>query len=98
MTVERKIIFGLEDIKAVVLECTACSSRVSIPPQVGGHIRFPTECPQCRQRWNLLEPSQYEHVISPYVNFTSSIERLRMLAKEGVESGFRLLLEFQEPK
>jgi hypothetical protein len=100
MTIERKIIIGLEDIKAVIFACHSCLSRVSVPPQVGSHMRIPTECPQCRAKWSLLDPVKYgDHVATPYVNFVMSLQRLRAFTKETTDAtGFTVLLEFQEPK
>lgn len=92
MTIERKITIGLSDIQAITFECTGCLSRLSVSPDSIGSI--PDHCPRCRLAWSLLEPAQYQSKVSPFVNLTMSIERLRLLDKEGTATGFRILLEF----
>jgi len=98
MTVERKIIIGLEDIKAVLFKCTACDSRMSVVTKADEPIRIPHECHNCHRTWSLLEPAQYEHVGSPFVNFTSSLTKIISHWNDGVKTGFRILLELEEPK
>jgi hypothetical protein len=99
MTIERKLIFGLDDIKAIVFECCACHSRVSISPQIGRQMRIPSECPQCQAKWSLLDPVKYgDQVATPHVNFVTSIQRLMAFTEETTKaSGFTVLLELQEP-
>jgi hypothetical protein len=100
MTVERKIIIGLEDIKAVVFECTSCLSRVSIPPQARGNTRIPNECPQCSAKWSVLDPLKYGDQISltPHANLVTSIERLKSFSDELIKmAGFKILFELEEP-
>ncbi len=101
MTIERKIIIDLEDIRAVVFECISCLSRVSIPPQTRGNTRIPNECPQCSAKWSTLDPLKDGDRISltPHVNFVTSIERLKFFSDELMKmAGFKILLELQEPK
>jgi DNA replicative helicase MCM subunit Mcm2 (Cdc46/Mcm family) len=99
MTIERKVIFGLEDIKALVFECNECSARVSISPRDGKSINMPSKCPQCPQKWLALDLAQHDSVGSPVTNLISSIERLRAIPAVVLkEMGFRILLEFDEPK
>ena len=92
MTIERKIIIGIEDIKAVTFECTACLSRLSVNPERIGPK--PLKCPHCQQNWSWIEGRSGTSA-SPFVSFTESIERLRALATNGdVSVGFRILLQF----
>ncbi|HYW45917.1 MAG TPA: hypothetical protein VE959_23840 [Bryobacteraceae bacterium] len=100
MTIERRIVIGLEDIKAIIFECNSCLSRVGTTPQVGKHMHIPKGCPQCGAKWSLLDPIKYgDHDITPYANFVTSIERMRSFTKETTDAvGFTILLEFQEPK
>jgi hypothetical protein len=101
MTIERKITIGLEDIQSVVFECTGCLSRLSVSPekQMGA---IPQRCPYCQQEWFLDTKQLQGHVVSPFVNFTTSVGQLRALAKQGATSGqsvgFRILLEFDGTK
>jgi hypothetical protein len=96
MTVERRIVVGLEDIQVITLECLGCFSRLSLPPDQSRQI--PTQCPSCNKDWLPLQPSANIGYGSPPLNFTTSIQRIRNLHKEGVNLGFRILLEFRKPE
>jgi len=89
MSVERKIIFGLEDIKAVTFACHACKSRLSFSPDE--LIKIPQHC-GCGQRWVIGDvPTN-----SPFRKFTDSLYTVRNTIKPET-AGFRVLLEFDEP-
>ena len=96
MTIERRLIAGIDDIKGVCFECLGCHARNTVLPD---DIRaIPSECPRCHKAWTPFRPVQeVPTAVSPYVNLAESIERIRVLMKEGVAQGFRLLLEFEEP-
>jgi|HubBroStandDraft_6_1064221.scaffolds.fasta_scaffold22173_4 hypothetical protein len=87
--VERRIIFGLGDIKAVTFACHACQSRLSFSPDE--MIKIPQHC-NCGQRWVIGDvPTN-----SPFRKFTDSLYAVRNTIKPET-AGFRLLLEFEEP-
>jgi len=89
MTAERRIIFALEDIKAVTFACHACKSRLSFSPD--DFIKIPPHC-NCGQRWVIGDvPTN-----SPFRKFTDSLYAARNTIKPET-SGFRLLLEFEDP-
>lgn len=89
MTVERKIVVGLEDIKAVTFECHKCKSRLSFLPD--RQIDIPQQC-NCGQRWIIGDvPTN-----SPFRKFTDALHAARNMLKPE-SSGFRVLLEFDEP-
>lgn len=83
MTVERKIVVGLEDVKAVSLKCRSCSLRITISPD---RPRLPNECPACQSSWLSLE--RYN---------ANVIEALANVRKPTTGSPtFHVLLEFDE--
>jgi hypothetical protein len=89
MTAERRIIYGLEAIRAVTFECHACESRLSFSPDK--MIKIPQHC-HCGQRWVIGDvPTN-----SPFRKFTDSLFAVRNTIKPET-AGFRLLLEFDEP-
>ena len=89
VTAERRIIFGLENIKAVTFECHACGSRLSFCADK--LIKIPQHC-NCGQRWVIGDvPTN-----SPFRKFTDSLYAVRNTIKPET-AGFRLLLEFDEP-
>lgn len=89
MSAERRIIFGLGDIKAVTFACYACNARVSFSPD--DLIRIPQHC-HCGQRWVIGDvPTN-----SPFRKLTDALYAARNTIKPET-AGFRLLLEFEEP-
>jgi hypothetical protein len=46
VTIEKKILIGLEDISAVVFECPKCHARVTRSPEKAGET--PHICGECR--------------------------------------------------
>jgi hypothetical protein len=95
MTFERKIVAGLDDIRAVVSECMKCHSRLAISPDNAD--TFPQRCSRCSQQWILQDPTSYSSVDSPMSNFLRGVAETRVLIKSGV-LGVKILLEFDEPK
>ncbi len=97
MTLEHKIVVGLNDIKAVIFECRQCHTRVSMSPD---DIRIPTKCPKedCAV-WIGSEPAivttPYEATTSKYLNFVQAIGHIR---KSNNGAAFRILLEFDDSK
>lgn len=92
MTVERKIVFGLSDIKAVIFECIKCKSRTALSPEEWKEP--PSRCPAGHAwEWNVY--SDYRSTESPFLAFLTS---LRKLSELGSEKGFRIMLEIAEPE
>lgn len=96
MTVERKIIVGLGDITALILECKNCSTRVVLSPD---KAEIPRSCPSCPQQWLPAAPPKVESTVSVFANFIEAIRKIRdMQSSSGDEwPKFRILLEFDEP-
>jgi hypothetical protein len=94
MTIERRIVVGLDDITGVTLECLGCHSKLTLlPDQL---VDFPHRCPRCPQQWIPPDPTTYSSVASPFSNFLRSITQLRTLIQSNAV-GVIVLLEFQEP-
>jgi len=93
MTIERRIVAGLEDIKAVIFECAKCGSRVCRPPDRIGEIPFHCECGQQWRQSSPIPPSLPE----PHIDrFIRAIPIVRTINREN-PLGFRILFEFEEP-
>jgi hypothetical protein len=94
MTVEHKIVVGLDDIKAVIFECRQCRTRVSMSPTDATEI--PVQCPQrnCASVWITGRPSairsEHDSSTSAHINFVSAIGYIR----KHNGAAFRILLEF----
>jgi hypothetical protein len=100
MTVERRLVVGLDDIKGVCFECLnpKCGGRHTFAPDKISNI--PAICPHCRETWLASRPTGHAvPAVSPYVSFTGAIVDIQALLKtEGISPpGFRILLEFEEP-
>ena len=95
VTFERKIVVGLEEIRAITFECHQCKSRLTVSPD---DIRdIPTACPHCNFSWRLPEDPQAASVGSPPKNFAFGIKELKIRFGADV-IGFKILLEFDEPR
>jgi hypothetical protein len=90
MTFEHKIVVGLDDIKAVTLECCQCHVRLTMSPD---EVRFPQRCRHCDAAWLLGDPSRYLSGTSAQLNFVDAIAQIRKQMKEGV--AVKILLEFE---
>jgi hypothetical protein len=94
VTFERKIVVGLEEIRAITFECHQCKSRLTVSPD---DIRdIPTACPHCNFSWRLPEDPQAIPSASPPKSFAFGIKELKIRFGADV-IGFKILLEFDEP-
>ncbi|HEY0702622.1 MAG TPA: hypothetical protein VGD60_07630 [Candidatus Acidoferrales bacterium] len=93
MTFERKIVVGLEEIRAISFECYKCKSRLTVSPD---DIRdIPAACPHCNFSWR-LPPDADVGPASPPKNLAVAIKEIRIRFGADV-IGFKILLEFDEP-
>jgi hypothetical protein len=97
MTSERKIVVGLEDIKAITFECTKekCAARVSVSPSK--QIDVPHTCPQCGSEWRTGRKQQHTFTESAVEKLTGALADLSTVGREH-PLGYRVLFEFEEPK
>jgi hypothetical protein len=92
MTIERRIVVGLGDIKAVSFQCSKCEYRISMSPdKVHG---IPAHRPDGHD-WVLGK--EVTLIVPPLLQFTETLARLRTLAGQKV-LGFEILFEFDEEK
>jgi hypothetical protein len=90
MTIERKLLFGLDDIKAISFQCSDCKYRVTMSPDdIKG---VPKNCPN-GHRWLVGEPQT--KVIAPLAMFAETLVTLVRLTEQKA-LGYRVLLEFDE--
>jgi hypothetical protein len=95
MTVERKIVVGLEDITAITLECE-CGGRMTFKPELFRTI--PNNCAHCGKVWmNPDRPFEPASGVPAALWFILSLRDLRTLIREK-SLPFKVLLEFSEPK
>jgi len=102
MTVEHKLLVGLEDIQGIVFECRnpeeRCTSRVHVSPDAA---KIPAHCPSCGVEWIRLDRlAEIKVSSSTWVNFVQAISTLRAreLALDLDKPKFRILLEFEDPR
>jgi uncharacterized paraquat-inducible protein A len=95
MTVEHRIVIGLEDIKAIILECNKCQARVQVPTanlDLGTH----DECPSCKHQWwpsSRVRNAPATTQFSPFVLFVNGLKGI-LSQPQGV--GFTMYLQLEE--
>jgi hypothetical protein len=92
MTFERKIVIGLEDIKAISFECNDCPFRITMSPDDVGEI--PSKC-SAGHSWVLGQ--NIPTIAPPLKTFTGSLALLRTILGQKA-LGFKILFEFDEPR
>ena len=92
MTLENRILVGLADIAAVILECgdKKCHARVSASPD---KIRIPKNCPQCNGTWWTGDAISQQYDNPRQMTFLESLAKLRDREADGAT--FKILLEFE---
>ena len=98
MTVERKVVVGFGDLKALIYECRNeeknCKSRVSVSLD---QTRIPAICPSCGTEWVRYPLSTLEVSGTPFTVLAEMIVKVREKQSEPWPK-FRILLEFDEPE
>jgi hypothetical protein len=95
MTIERRIVVGLDDIRAVSFECNKCKTRTTVLSERLTGI--PEKCIYCGDTWIAARnPENCVPLDSAYRTFIQSIMKVKTLIENG--SPFKILLEFHEPK
>ncbi|MFY9802044.1 MAG: hypothetical protein WA211_18325 [Candidatus Acidiferrales bacterium] len=95
VTFERRIVVGLEEIRAISFECHKCKSRLTVSPD---DIRdIPAACPHCNFSWRLPEDANASPATSPPKNFAVAVREIKVRFGADV-IGFKILLEIDEPR
>lgn len=92
MTFEHKLVCGLNEIKAIIFECNECKARVVLSPDI---MRPPRQCPS-GHAWDWNISLGYSSTESPHIAFLSALRKLTDIGLK--EVGFKVFLEFDEPK
>lgn len=97
MTVERRIVAALADIKAIELECHACKRRIAMPPAL--FTQIPTRCggSNCGAQWRPEKHTHTDTGADDFNRFAAGLQTLRLLTEQGA-LGFSILLVFDEPQ
>jgi hypothetical protein len=98
MTFERKIVVGIDDVKAVTFECLACKARTTILADSMREV--PRVCSSCNAPWyrdGLGIPTHVSTSVPAATAFIQSIVTMRVMLREKKDV-FRILLEFDEPE
>ena len=81
MVKEKRILFGLEDIRAIRLRCTGCGGDVLLPR---GKPNVPEACPSCDLAWLNAESDELS-AEQAMVGALSRIVSLRQRGRRSVE-------------
>ena len=95
MTIKRKIVIGLDDVKAVTFVCLNENCKVSVKISASPDAAWiPPQCPSCKAVWGDHGISQQSET-SHEKNFVEALQKLR--AKHAAtQPTFRILLEFED--
>jgi len=97
MTIERRIILGIDDIKAVTFKCSTCHART--PVAINSLREVPQQCNSCQAIW-WRSNDFATHVSTSGPAGTAIVQAIRTFAtmiRDGQDT-FRILFEFEEPK
>ncbi|HWF37794.1 MAG TPA: hypothetical protein VG322_04700 [Candidatus Acidoferrales bacterium] len=89
MTFEHRIVVGLEEIKAIVLECNLCHAKIVFAPEKLENQNIPSKGP-CGHAWE--SPQTAEPPLPPLLALITSLKTLR----NSNMPGFSVRLEFDE--
>lgn len=103
MTSERRLLMGFADVKALAFECLSCKARLTLTPKQVRVERL-MQCPTCGQDW--LDTSQgptgpgFAAPMTRFVNLFAKVVAGNQSDKPdpAIEVGFRVLMEYEEPK
>ncbi len=97
MTVERRMIVGIDDIRAVAFQCSACKTRLTIPADSLREV--PRQCTSCNAVWWRGDEIT-THVSTSGPAAMAFIQAIRTLAvmMRLKKDAFRIFLELEEPK
>lgn len=94
MTIERRIVVGLEDVKAITFECLKCSARLTYP---ANNLRdMPFKCEACGETWIPSPRDTADQPLSSFLGFLSAFQKLRNQSVEK-KNTVRILLEYEAP-
>ena len=91
MTIERRLVVPIRDIKAVIFECSVCGARTVQP--LGPDVVLPRTCPR-EHRWEMFTGQNAGY--GPEGKLTRTLGELAALGT-AAPNGFRVLLELEEP-
>lgn len=74
MTIERRLVLGLEDLLAIRLECERCHATVSFA--LDQTVAIPLVCPGCRETWtDPMHPTAGDRVKQELVDALKAVLR-----------------------
>lgn len=97
MTVERRMIAGIDDIRAVTFQCLSCKTGITIPADSMREV--PRQCISCNAVWwRGDELATHVSTSGPAaMAFIQAIRTLAIMMREKKEA-FRIFLDLDEPK
>lgn len=97
MTVERRIVAGIDDIRSVVFQCSSCKTSITIPADSLREV--PRQCSSCNAVWwRGDELATHVSTSGPAaVAFIQAIRTLAIMMREKKDA-FRIFLELEERK
>jgi len=85
--------FDFGDVRSIVIQCSECGGRTSVPPEVKWQLSKFIACPICETEWFGRD---YETAAKPYIDAMRCVERARRLL-EDAPPRFAIRLEVDDP-
>ena len=85
MTKEHRILFGLDDLKAIRMRCCNCHADLVLNLEDGLEPTMPLQCPSCYTKW---VPNEREG--SAETRLLHAVHLARKLGGSGVQTIFEL--------
>ena len=92
MTIERRFVAGVGDIKAICFECVTCCARVSRSPSP--RLVIPFTCPDCGKSWVIPHNREPVESETSFHNLVRAVCDIKTISEN---PPFKILFEFDEP-
>jgi hypothetical protein len=95
MTIEQKLIIGVDDIRGMRVECGHCRSALSF--SLDETVRIPELCPACREPWIDTFKGAGQHTVAAVDQFIAALKQLRRVRAELKGEPTTVRFEFNIP-
>ena len=80
MTIEQKLVFGVEDVRGIRLECSRCHAALSF--MLDQSVTIPELCPSCREPWSDTFHAGGQTAAQVTIQFIDAVKQIRCVQAE----------------
>ena len=95
MTIEQKLIMGVDDMRAMRVECGGCPAALSF--SLDETVRIPEACPACSERWIDAFNRSGQETAAAVSHFITALKQLRRVRSELKGEPITVRFEFNVP-